>query len=463
MRARGGAVLVAVFTTGIVVCTPGPAAAHSGGGAGLPLPVGLVVAGAGIVLIASYLTLTVSWTEPKLQGGPIHRAVRVRGLGGVAGALRFVGLAGLALVMLNGVIGDAGSSRAIGPPVVWIALWLVVPFLSVAAGNFWRFLSPWRSLARLLMREEPGQPQWTPRLGVWPATAVLGGFTWFELVSRDSTRPGMLAIAATVYTVYLLAASRWLGSEAGVGSCCVFENYTSLLGAMSPIAWSDTRRRSPGAQVVHRRAELTYRGWLRGLPAVPVQPGLTAFLLVLIGTVTYDGISGAEWWGSLFGRLEFEQGFRTVALTGVVLVVGGSYALAAWVAARLERNGDTVTAVARSFAHTLVPIAFAFAFAHYFSVVLNGGQALIHAASDPFGLEWDLLGTATWRTVFFLPPAVTSWVQIAVIVAGHVAALLLVHDRALHRFGAAGAPRSEYALLTLLVASCSVGLLVLVG
>ena len=42
--------------------------------------------------------------------------------------------------------------------------------------------------------------------------------------------------------------------------------------------------------------------------------------------------------------------------------------------------------MARSFTHTLVPIAFAYAFAHYFTLVIFEGQILFSTVSDPFGL-----------------------------------------------------------------------------
>ena len=50
--------------------------------------------------------------------------------------------------------------------------------------------------------------------------------------------------------------------------------------------------------------------------------------------------------------------------------------------------------LARSFAHTLAPIAFAYAIAHYFSLLVFQGQALIYLASDPLGTGANLLGTA---------------------------------------------------------------------
>ena len=50
--------------------------------------------------------------------------------------------------------------------------------------------------------------------------------------------------------------------------------------------------------------------------------------------------------------------------------------------------------VARTFVHTLVPIAAAYVIAHYFSLLAYNGQSILYLASDPLGKGWDLFGTA---------------------------------------------------------------------
>lgn len=63
-----------------------------------------------------------------------------------------------------------------------------------------------------------------------------------------------------------------------------------------------------------------------------------------------------------------------------------------------ERSGGkpSTLELARSFAHTLVPIALAYVAAHYVSLLLFGGQAIAPLASDPLGEGWNVLGTAAW-------------------------------------------------------------------
>src|SRR6202011_5300042 len=56
--------------------------------------------------------------------------------------------------------------------------------------------------------------------------------------------------------------------------------------------------------------------------------------------------------------------------------------------------------LASSFAHTLVPIGFAYVLAHYFSLLVWQGQAIGYLASNPLGHGTDYFGTAGWHIGF---------------------------------------------------------------
>jgi hypothetical protein len=116
------------------------------------------------------------------------------------------------------------------------------------------------------------------------------------------------------------------------------------------------------------------------------------------------------------------------------------------------------------FAHTLVPIAFAYAVAHYFSLLVLEGQLLFPLLSDPFGQGWNLLGTADWQpNLAALSPNVVWYVQVGAIVAGHIAGVVLAHDRAIADFPEGVAMRTQYALLAIMVMLTIGGLVLLSG
>ena len=77
------------------------------------------------------------------------------------------------------------------------------------------------------------------------------------------------------------------------------------------------------------------------------------------------------------------------------------------------------------FVLSLVPIAFVYALAHYFSLFVTQGQYVVPLLSDPFGRGWDLLGSvADYRpNLAILTPHTIWYVQAGALVAGHVAGL----------------------------------------
>jgi hypothetical protein len=333
---------------------------------------------------------------------------------------------------------------------VWVVFWLVVPFAGALIGDWYTDINPWRTLALGLRVGRAEQPGLLRQLGVWPAVVVLIAFTWLELVYPSSGSPVTLGVAALVYTIFLLVGMAYAGRETGLAVFDAFTPYNRILSAISPIG------RRPDGRLVRR-------GWLRALTVLPAWPGLAAFVVAAIGTVTYDGASATQSFGGLMGDFGQTVLGETLLLIGCILAIGGAYWIASWAAALMAGGAWTATKVAARFAHTLVPIALAYALAHYLTLIIFEGQQLISAISDPFGLGWDLFGTAERKVDFFITAAEPVWyAQVAVIVTGHVLGVVLAHDRALHDFGTE-AVRSQYAMLLLMVALTTLGLLILAG
>jgi hypothetical protein len=452
MRSRAFGALVALMWL-----IPGPGLAHGiGGRQDLPVPVEFFVAGAGVVLVISFLALAFLWPNPRLQSPVIERTIQTSWWKVVRAVLGAVGTAGLLIVVVAGFIGEPSASANPAPALVFVAFWLIVPFLSALIGDIYPDVDPWRRLRDLFGIESDGH---RPVGSLLPATGALLAFTWLELVSpvRD---PVHLGIAAVVYSSYVVGMGLAGRRSADIDGFAV---YNRLFGAMAPVARSGS-------------GTMIRRGWLRALPHIPEQRGLVAFVVVMIGTVTYDGASFNDWWGQSIelpmSRVFFEAGLSattasalagTIGFLGVSALIGGAYLLASWAAARLGGRG-TARQVASRFAHTLVPIAFAYAFAHYFTLILFEGQLMLSTMSDPFGLGWDLFGTADRPISYDLITGSATWVwyvQVAVIVFGHIAGVVLAHDRALADFEPERAVNSQYAMLMLMLMLTGLGLVIL--
>ncbi|MDP3984427.1 MAG: hypothetical protein Q8Q52_05380 [Acidimicrobiia bacterium] len=423
-----------------------------GGRLDLPVPLSYFTAGAALVLIVTFVGLAALWPQPRLQEGP---RAQPSGFRPPVGLLAAVGVVGLLLTIIGGVSAmvagpGAVGSRNIAPLLVWVVFWLVVPFAGAIVGDLYTALNPWRALAEWLGLGDTERPELTARWGLWPAAVVLFSFAWLELIYPESATPGAVATASLAYTIFLLILISRVGRETALTSVDAFESYNRLISGVSPMGRDD-------------QGHLVRRGWLRALVVIPQWRGLAAFVVVMIGTVSYDGLSATGWWEKATGSFGASMLGGTVLMLALPAAIGGAYFLACLAAAWMGGRDRSAGEVAARFAHTLVPIALAYAFAHYFTLILFEGQQLISSVSDPFGLGWDLFGTRDHKIDFFLGPIAVWYIQVGTIVAGHLAGVVLAHDRALADFRGAGAVRSQYAMLGLMVTLTSLGLFILAG
>ena len=193
------------------------------------------------------------------------------------------------------------------------------------------------------------------------------------------------------------------------------------------------------------------RPLLRGLPPLERVPGIVGFVCVMIGTVTFDGLSQGAFWKSLSGGADGVFADTIGLLLGVALV-GGFYLLG-MAGAQSVGGGFDTQSLARAFVHALVPIAAVYVAAHYLTFLIFEGQAIRYTAADPFGQGWDLLGWASSGINYGLLSQNATWyLQVGLVVLGHVAALVLAHDRALTLYGQPSlAVRSQYWMLGIMI------------
>jgi hypothetical protein len=184
-------------------------------------------------------------------------------------------------------------------------------------------------------------------------------------------------------------------------------------------------------------------------------------LMVMIGTVSFDGFTNKRTWNSRSPdiasffqdhlSLSPEHSLELAFLLGMlatVLFISGFYWLGI-LGARSVGGGFSARELAGQFVHSLVPIAAAYVGAHYFTLLLYQGQSLAYLASDPLGHGSNIFGTASSTVHYGLIGSSVEWyVKVAMIVSGHVAGLILAHDRAIAMYkDARQAVRSQYWML----------------
>jgi hypothetical protein len=433
---------VLVFAHGIV------------GRADLPVPLKWFFAAAAAVLVVSFIVLALGWERPRLAAmrGRVLIETTPRALEVVLGV---TGVAVFFITAYAGLIGTDVQSQNLAPTAVYVGFWVGVPFVSLLFGDVFALLSPWRAVGRgagwvaKRLGGEEGLPEPLPypeRLGRFPAAAVLFGFAICELCWARATEPGPLALIMLVYFVAMLIGMSLYGVDPWVRNADGFGVLFRLIGSLAPLG---------------RVARVPGSGAVRLAPVV----GTAALLIVSIGSTGFDGAKE----GALFNGLakDLQSFFRSlgvpigpalefgfvVGLAAAVLIVAAIYTLGMY-GMRVPASVPNRRALARAFAHTLIPIAAGYLVAHYFSLLAYNGQDLWRLASDPLGKGSDLFGSAQNNIDYGVVSATGIWyVQIGALVIGHVGALVLAHDRALELYGSArAATRSQVVMLILMVA-----------
>ena len=470
MRKRWAAAATAVAAGALAA--PAPASAHGlVGRADLPIPEWLFGWAAAVVLIVSFAALALLWQEPKLEGRDSFRPAPE----GLSFALvntateLFAGLVGVGLLVLSvyaGLEGVQSPQANFAPTFIYVIFWIGLVPASILFGDIFRAFNPWRAIARgagFLAARVAGPlptpfryPEW---LGRWPAVLGLLGFAWIELAYTNGDDPSTLAVATLIYSALTLIAIACFGTEAWIARGEVFSVYFNLFSRI-------------GAVEV-RAGRLGLRVPLSALTRLRAVPGTVALLCVMIGTVAFDGASEGRPWTDVapdiqdfFTELGFSLG-TALELTFTVGMLAGVGVVAAiyWLGIAGIRTVDPkpLGVHARTYVHTLVPIAAVYVLAHYFSLLAYNGQAIAYLASDPLGDGSDLFGTADQTIDYGLIGASAIWyVQVGVLVAGHVCGLILAHDRALAIYHKArAATTSQYWMLAVMVAFTTGGLFLL--
>ncbi len=444
----------------------------------LPIPAWLFAWGASIVLIVSFFALSAAWREPRFEderwralGAWLSRSL----LGLPAQVLcGLVGVFLLGLSIYAGLHGTEAPDRNFSITFLFVTAWLGFPLFSVIFGNVFKPFNPWRAIGRAVggtFKAVAGQRSahftYPEALGRWPAAAGLVAVVWLEIVYGTSggvsvgLAPHAAGMAALFYTVYSMVMMALFGAEEWCERGEIFSVYFGMFSRLGFLGVRDGR-------LGRRRPLSAATKWA-------TVPGSLAVVIASISTTSFDGAQEGVYKSALGSTIKrFEDAganaatavhvsdslFVLLTLVGVTLVyLIGVRGMAG------VKGAPSFTKLRSGFAHTLIPIAFAYLVAHYFSLFVYQEQAqFTYLLSDPLGTATtDLFGTASAGVNFRILSANAIWyVQVGSLVIGHVAGLTLAHDRATAWWGDyREAARSQYWMLAVMVAFTCFGLYLL--
>ena len=375
-------------------------------------------------------------------------------------SLRVVSVSLFVLIIVAGLIGVQNPFKNIAPTLVWILWWVGMAYVSALFGDLWALINPWAALFRWaeiawkhscgsdLSRHRPWPAAW----GVWPAVSLFFTFAWLELVWPYSDHPSSLAYMILLYSLLTWMGMLLYGRETWLCHGEVFSLVFALFARFAPLAGD------------HTGEKWVLRPYAVGLLITrPVSVSLTALVVLLLATVTFDGFSETPGWVAVMewtvalpgvGDALFKLGdagvpadmvLTTAALLIfpclfflVFLLFSGMIGVAVRTLIPIEKRPAAVPSLlhlAGWFVLTLVPISIAYHLAHYLSYLAIAGQYVIPIASDPFGFGWDLFGTKLYLINIGIVTARFVWyTSLIAIIVGHVIAIYLAHRTALRIF-----------------------------
>jgi hypothetical protein len=426
----------------------------------LPLPLGYFLVASGAAVVMTFVILALFWRHSdesiEARNDTILRGT-VPDL--VVTGLQLLAVLALILLVTAGLFGNPATFKNITPVAVWVIWWVGFGFLTAFVGNIWPLINPWSStfgfFERLTRPWTKGlsfhahYPRW---LGVWPSCALFLLFAWLELVAPGRDVPRNIAIAILIYSVFTWIGFTIFGRDTWLKCGEVFSIAFGLFGRFAPLDFThDDRWR------------VSLRPFAIGLlPRAPLEPSMTAFSLLMLGTVTVDGIMETPLWavaverifaihGSVDANSWVYMAMQTALLIAGPLMLAGLYLVVIALMARI--SGLEAAKLSGLFVLSLIPIAIAYHLSHYFSLFLVAGQFIIPLASDPFGYGWDLFDTKLYRIDIGIVDAKTIWyLSVIAIVTGHVIAVWIGHVTASSVFRDSRAVgRSQYPMLVLMV------------
>lgn len=455
------------LAAGAICAASAPALAHvSDRGFVLLLPTGHYLFGGAVAVAVSFAVLAVM---PRAVAGAIAHArlTLMRGEPRGRTATSLLSFAAFAVLVLAGWLGSRDPLSNPLPLVVWTLMWVGLTLVQGLVGNLWWWIDPWYGPWRVLRRlggDVEGRPmlRLPPWVGYWPALALFFGFAWFELIDPAPDDPARLATVAAVYFTANLVAALVFGHDewSRRGECLsaffsLLSRY-AVLGVEGEGAVGRVALRFPGAGIEAER---------------PLPPSGALFLLLTLASVSFDGLSRTFFWLAANGVNPLEFPGRSAmmwtnafGLLATFVVLAAAYLLAVAAGQALTTSTVTLRRAGGLFVWSIVPIALAYHFSHYLTVLLVNGQYALVALSDPFAAGWNLFGTANMQVVTGVTlGAEAAWVvwnlQAGAIVGGHVLAVLAAHRIATRLHPEPGkAALSELPLTILMVAYTVFGL-----
>ena len=383
----------------------------------LPIPFDIVLNSSALVVLITFVYLKVSWKESIITPRQEVFNDKQNFIG------KLFGIIILFLLVAPGIFGDESSKTSVAPLILWVFLWIGVPVLGLLFGDIYSKFNPLNLFS--LKSDKPES--------VYFACILFIGLTWFELVWRRPGNPLNIAVVLiTLFVCVNLLRYFLKKSLIEVDPLLLLHYLYSKLKLFNSKPY--------------------FRSLLDNIGNLAKLRGIEYFVLLMIGTVTYDGLRETTFWYNQFGSRTDDMGFSTMMFLIMNLGTILFYRFACFFAIKVGGSDLELNHVSNLFGHTMLPIAFAYHVTHYLTLLLFESQTFFYRFNDPIGIGMNIFNVQEPTISYFVEPLVIWGIQVAVTLLGHMLSVVLAHDLAVKLFGHQQSDKTQYIFLFITVA-----------
>lgn len=411
------------------------------------------------------------------------------------------------MVIAAGLFGSQLPANNIAPLLTWTIWWGGLILVILYAGSIWCYVCPWDAIADWAeglrfwgaKKEGLGLGIKVPKRwqNIWPAIILFIILTWLELGFGVTMNPRMTAWLALAITAAAVMSAFIFERKAFCRYACPVGRIIGIYALFSPV---EVRAKDPEA-CRSCRTQSCFKGNAQGdacptslyIPAMRENTNCLTCMecakscekdnvalnarpwgsdlienhrvrfdeawlaLLLLVLAAFHGLTMTGIWRDLLSMLQDRTGLsHTLTFSGAMLVLMTLPCIIYAVLVRFSfelGNSDTYTYrdYFIRYAYALLPIALFYHLAHNCEHLLMEGQKIIPLLSDPFGWEWDLFGMADMTFAPLINIKTLWFVQVALVVVGHIYSLWVAQGVALAMFPKGRTLRSQLPMLIAMI------------
>jgi hypothetical protein len=406
----------------------------------LPLPLWLFLFSSAAVVILSFVVFALfidSKGDTKNTKSKWHNATVISVIGKIISIL----------LLFISVTSDWTNQGALGISVTlfWIILLLGLTYTTAFFGNIWELINPFRAIIEVgeILSHRKLSPlfKYPAQMSYFPALITYYGIIWLELLSSGfGVHPYNLSRLLFCYSVATLIFICYFGKEAWFKYGEFFSVFFRQVSRLSPVKIKDSKImfKKPFAQLVDTETKSF---------------SLLLFIAFMLASTGFDSLRETTPFKNLSASLPHSITnhyllYQSVCLALSPFIILAAYFIVFWLVKKLVNTPLTTLDLAKKFAYSLIPIAVAYNAAHYFSLLFFEAPAMLGYLLDPFDLGWSNVNI----NINPISASKVWYMQIFLIVLGHVIAVYVAHKIALKTFKNRDlALKSQYLILMLMV------------